>query len=181
MGCTAPSADERLDCLRSRALQQLQNASEAVTAPAGQYVWDSSFSWDAAVDGEELIDHPFTLVSRGRLHHVPLLAGVNSDEGTSLVYPGLPRPLNASAFNLTLSSLASKLGIVAPIEAALAFYPPDASEGAENAPLLTLTLTLNLTLTLTPTPRKVQTTRRSRRGSSAISSSTVALATSLAG
>ena len=50
------------------------------------------------VDGVELAADPHTLIAQGRLNRVPLLAGVNTDEGTALLYYQIPTPLNASGF-----------------------------------------------------------------------------------
>ena len=102
-GCgSAASDDTRLACLRSRTVEQLQNASAAVTASDARYYWDPSFAWDASVDGVEVRAHPFQMIASGALSHVPLLAGVNSDEGSAILLPAVPRPLNVSCFHICI-------------------------------------------------------------------------------
>lgn len=64
-------------CLRSRPAEQIV---AALVPPEGSD--ESAEGFSPILDGHLLVENPFTVVEEGRAHGVPLVIGVNSDEGS---------------------------------------------------------------------------------------------------
>ena len=93
-GCVRTSLPARFACLRQAPLEVLSNAStRATTASAAIFSKPPHFIWSPSVDGSLISSPPQRLRRDGLLpsRRVPLLAGVNSNEGATFTYPFLPR------------------------------------------------------------------------------------------
>ena len=99
-GCGgAANTSARLRCLRTAPLPLLWNASFRATAPPPGGLSIDALTFGAVVDGVELPATPFALVARGAVRRgVPLLCGVNTNEGNGLVYSLVQRPMGPAQF-----------------------------------------------------------------------------------
>lgn len=109
-GCV--DASTVLTCLRSRTAQQMVTA-----LPHGQqqFVDRPRTDWTPGVDGVEIPEQPRDLYARGEFARVPLLIGVNRDEGWTYVDRSFPTALSESEY---FSELAREFGEAAPAIAA---------------------------------------------------------------
>ena len=158
----APTPRERLGCLQRAPLALLCNASRGIAPPASAPMWDpaSSGMLGPSVDGDDVLAPPQQLLREGRLPlSVPVVAGVNTNEGAGFAYPYLPTgALGPTEYVGHVRQLISKFQAArvdggpptAPNETvvrrALALYPPvvraaGADTSPDSAPVLERLLT----------------------------------------
>jgi len=134
-GCAFENASEQLSCLRRAPLARLWNASVYATTGPPQ-PWEHH-GWGATVDGVEIVKDPVALLSEGALCRMPLLAGVNTNEGSSFLLPYAARPLSLGGFSTLVSRILHNAnptaGPAVNISDVLTLYQPSAV--ADNAPL----------------------------------------------
>jgi para-nitrobenzyl esterase len=114
LGCTDRA--RVLQCMRSatreQVLQALPLAQLQITEAPGRFLWNPM------VDGVEVPDQPRELYRRGQFSRVPLIIGVNGDEGWTFVDRSFPGGLNASQYE---SVIRDEFGMDA--AAVLTLYP----------------------------------------------------------
>jgi para-nitrobenzyl esterase len=98
LGCTDPA--RVLQCMRAatpaQVLQALPLAQLQITEADGRV------AWGPVVDGLELPDQPRDLFRRGQFSRIPVLLGVNGDEGWTFVDRSFPTGLTAAQYESTL-------------------------------------------------------------------------------
>ena len=151
-GCAAslPPA-ERMTCLQRAPLTLVCNASRRLIG-TGTPLWSStpSFLWGPSVDAVDVKEAPQRLLRDSTPPlDVPLLAGVNTDEGSAFAYTFLPdEPLSAPNYTAIVRQLianfqAKRVDGGAPrtandsvVQRALELYPAAHVAGADNRPNL---------------------------------------------
>ncbi|REE94757.1 carboxylesterase/lipase family protein [Thermomonospora umbrina] len=102
VGCA--DGPERLACLRAKPYSELVDA-----IPIGGVVESLTGLWGPVVDGVLLPDDPMKLVKAGRLAEVPVIGGVNREEGnfvTALMFDGtLGRPPTEAEYRAAVIEL----------------------------------------------------------------------------
>jgi|SoiMethySBSTD1v2_1073268.scaffolds.fasta_scaffold69857_2 para-nitrobenzyl esterase len=114
-----------LACLRSKTRDQVLRA-----LPLGQrqLLESEAVQWNPIVDGLEIPDQPRDLYRRGRFVRVPLIVGVNRDEGWTFVDQSFPGGLDAAQYETTVRN---EFGADAP--AVLGLYPASAFSSPKDA------------------------------------------------
>lgn len=83
-------------CLRSATTEELLAA--AMEDPRKPFAANHT-SWWPTVDGVDMPAYPVELFAQGRSHSVPLMAGINTDEGNLFVYLDNPPSMNSSEYH----------------------------------------------------------------------------------
>ncbi|KAJ6478673.1 carotenoid ester lipase precursor [Mycena vulgaris] len=118
---------DTLDCLRNAPFETLMSATNSTP---NLFVYQAlAEAWIPRVDGDFLKDDPQRLFMRGSVADIPMINGVNDDEGTLF---------SASTLNITTpDELAPYLktyyvpgASIAEIEHVLSFYPSDPAAGS---------------------------------------------------
>jgi para-nitrobenzyl esterase len=91
LGC--PDVRSAVACLRSKSRDEVLRA-----LPIGLQQFVETGQWGPVVDGLELPDQPRELYRRGQFTRVPLIIGVNKDEGWPFVDRSFPTGLSASDY-----------------------------------------------------------------------------------
>jgi para-nitrobenzyl esterase len=114
-----------LACLRSKTRDQVLRA-----LPLGQrqILESEAVQWNPIVDGLEIPDQPRESFKRGRFVRVPLIIGVNRDEGWTFVDQSFPIGLDAAQYETTVRN---EFGADAP--AVLGLYPAAAFPSPKDA------------------------------------------------
>ena len=112
-------------CLRSKTRDQVLRALPLFQA---QIVESNAVQWSPTVDGLEIPDQPRELYKRGRFNRVPLIIGVNRDEGWTFVDRSFPSGLDATQYEAVVRS---EFGVDAP--AVLGLYPATAFPSPKDA------------------------------------------------
>jgi para-nitrobenzyl esterase len=112
LGCQG--AGDVLACMRAANATTLMNAQHDITS--GQ------LTWSPTEDGVEVLADPRTLLAAGKVASVPVMLGINHDEGT--LFNSAPDGLNASDY---VAALAAELG-ESLAEIVAAEYPPTYAE-----------------------------------------------------
>ena len=124
LGC--PDVPQDPTCLRSKTVDQVLRA---LPIDQPQFLETSStVSWGPIVDGLEVPDQPRDLYRLGRFSRVPLLVGVNADEGWTYVDRSFPTGLDAIDY---AARVRAEFGIDA--SAVLQSYPASAFPSAKDA------------------------------------------------
>ena len=112
-------------CLRSKTRDQVLRA-----LPLGQrqILESEAVQWNPIVEGLEIPDQPRELYKRGRFARVPLIIGVNRDEGWTFVDQSFPFGLDAAQYEATVRD---EFGADAP--AVLGLYPVTAFPSPKDA------------------------------------------------
>ena len=99
MGCSDRA--RAVPCMRAATLDQVMRA-----LPAGQsqILEDGRTDWRPVVDGVEIPDQPRALYRRGQFSRVPIIVGVNGDEGWTYVDRSFPAGLDALQYERTVRS-----------------------------------------------------------------------------
>jgi para-nitrobenzyl esterase len=97
LGCT--DRGRVLACLRAAPLDQMMGA-----LPTGQaqILEDGRREWKPVVDGVEIPDQPRELYRGGRFSRIPIIIGVNGDEGWTYVDRSFPSGLDALQYERTV-------------------------------------------------------------------------------
>jgi len=103
LGCTGGSDADEVDCLRSRSAEEVMSV---MTSRQG-FIGDGE-GYTPVVDGVLLPEPPAERFAKGAIQPVPVVLGVNEDEGT-LFATLLPIP-TPGLLDLTLRSTAATLG-----------------------------------------------------------------------
>ena len=112
-------------CLRSKTRDQVLRALPLFQA---QIVESNAVQWSPTVDGLEIPDQPRELYKRGRFNRVPLIIGVNKDEGWVFVDRSFPSGLDSTQYEAVVRS---EFGVDAP--AVLSLYPATAFPSPKDA------------------------------------------------
>jgi len=80
LGCTGSNLR---NCLRNKTVDQIVSAQDP-TQPAD--LWLKAPGWLPVIDGYTIPAHPFQLIAEGKLSSVPVIAGINTDEGSNFIY-----------------------------------------------------------------------------------------------
>ena len=112
-------------CLRSKTRDQVLRALPLFQA---QIVESNAVQWSPIVDGLEIPDQPRELYKRGRFNRVPLVIGVNRDEGWTFVDRSFPSGLDATQYEAVVRS---EFG--ADATAVLGLYPAAAFPSPKDA------------------------------------------------
>jgi para-nitrobenzyl esterase len=116
LGCT--DASRVLTCMRAATADQV---TRALTLGQSQILEGDRVEWKPVIDGYELPDQPRELYRRGQFSRVPLIIGVNADEGWTYVDRSFPAGLDALQYERTVRS---EFGMDA--DAVLRMYPAGA-------------------------------------------------------
>ncbi|KAJ7713986.1 carotenoid ester lipase precursor [Mycena metata] len=125
VGCAR--SQDTLDCLRNAPFEALMSATNSTP---NLFVYQAlAEAWIPRVDGDFLKDDPQRLFLRGSVANIPMINGVNDDEGTLF---------SASTLNITTpDELAPYLktfyvpgASIAEIDHVLSFYPSDPAAGS---------------------------------------------------
>jgi para-nitrobenzyl esterase len=110
-------------CLRSKTRDEVLRA-----LPIGLQQFVETGQWSPIVDGLEIPDQPRELYRRGRFVQVPLIIGVNRDEGWTFVDRSFPTGLDTTQYEATVRN---EFGADAP--AVLRLYPATAFPSPKDA------------------------------------------------
>ena len=109
-------------CLRSKTRDEVLRA---LPIDQAQILERRAVQWNPIVDGLEITDQPRELYTRGRFNRVPLIIGVNKDEGWTFVDRSFPGELDATQYE---AAVRNEFGADAPavlrLYAATAFPSP---------------------------------------------------------
>ncbi|KAJ6529348.1 carotenoid ester lipase precursor [Mycena capillaripes] len=125
VGCA--SSSDTLDCLRNAPFEALMRATNSTP---NLFVYQAlAEAWIPRVDGDFLKDDPQRLVMRGSVADVPMINGVNDDEGTLFSFSTLniTTPEELATYLQTFYVPAAS---AAEIEHVLSFYPSDPAAGS---------------------------------------------------
>ena len=114
-----------LACLRSKTRDQVLRA---LPLDQAQILETEAVQWSPIVDGLEIPDQPRDLYRRGRFVRVPLIVGVNRDEGWTFVDRSFPGSLDTAQYETTVRG---EFGADAP--AVLSLYPASAFPSPKDA------------------------------------------------
>jgi para-nitrobenzyl esterase len=114
-----------LACLRSKTRDQVLRALPLEQA---QILETEAVQWSPIVDGLEIPDQPRDLYRQGRFVRVPLIVGVNRDEGWTFVDRSFPGSLDTAQYETTVRG---EFGADAP--AVLSLYPASAFPSPKDA------------------------------------------------
>lgn len=113
------------ECLRSKTRDQVLRA---LPLDQVQILESEAVQWSPIVDGLEIPDQPRELYRRGRFVRVPLIIGVNRDEGWTFVDRSFADGLDTTQYEATLRN---EFGADAP--AVLGLYPATAFSSPKDA------------------------------------------------
>lgn len=85
-GCSRENETEMIICLQNKNPQEILS-NEAFILPSDSLL---SVNFGPTVDGDFLIDVPYTLLQLGQVKKTEILVGVNKDEGTAFLVYGAP-------------------------------------------------------------------------------------------
>jgi len=114
-----------LACLRSKTRDQVLRA---LPLDQAQILETEAVQWSPIVDGLEIPDQPRDLYRRGRFVRVPLIVGVNRDEGWTFVDRSFPGSFDTAQYE---STVRGEFGADAP--AVLSLYPASAFPSPKDA------------------------------------------------
>jgi len=114
-----------LACLRSKTRDQVLRA---LPLDQAQILETEAVQWSPIVDGLEIPDQPRDLYRRGRFVRVPLIVGVNRDEGWTFVDRSFPGSFDTAHYE---STVRGEFGADAP--AVLSLYPASAFPSPKDA------------------------------------------------
>jgi para-nitrobenzyl esterase len=114
-----------LACLRSKTRDQVLRA---LPLDQAQVLETEAVQWSPIVDGLEIPDQPRDLYRRGRFARVPLIVGVNRDEGWTFVDRSFPANLDTAQYETTVRG---EFG--ADATAVLGLYPASAFPSPKDA------------------------------------------------
>ena len=112
-------------CLRSKTRDQVLRA---LPLDQVQILEPAAVQWSPTVDGLEIPDQPRELYRRGRFVRIPLIIGVNRDEGWTFVDRSFPGGLSTAQYEATVRN---EFGADAP--AVLDLYPATAFPSPKDA------------------------------------------------
>lgn len=123
LGCR--DASRALSCMRSATVEQVLRA-----LPIGQsqFLEAGRVEWGPSVDGLEIPDQPRELYRRGQFSRVPIVIGVNADEGWTFADRSFPSGLDALQYD---RAVRGEFGMDA--DAVLRLYPAAAFPTAKDA------------------------------------------------
>jgi len=99
LGCVDPA--QVVTCMRTRTRDQVLNA---LPIGSDQVLEGQRVQWGPVVDGLELPDQPRALFESGTLARVPLMIGINRDEGWVFVDRSFPVGMTAEQYDSTLAT-----------------------------------------------------------------------------
>jgi len=102
LGCANPDPSQVLACLRTKTPVQILLARPP--ALFEQITESGRTQWTPVVDGIEIPDQPRRLYERGAFNRVPVLLGVNRDEGWTFVQRSFPGALTTEQYLATLTN-----------------------------------------------------------------------------
>lgn len=123
LGCT--DVGTAAACLRSKTRDQVLRA---LPLDQAQILEPRAVQWKPIVDGLEIQDQPRELYRRGKFTRVPLIIGVNGDEGWTYVDRSFPGGLDATQYE---AAVQNEFGTDAP--AVLRLYPATAFPSPKDA------------------------------------------------
>jgi para-nitrobenzyl esterase len=123
LGCT--DVRTAAACLRSKTRDQVLRA---LPLDQRQILETRAAEWSPIVDGLEVPDQPRELYKRGKFNRVPVIIGVNRDEGWVYVDRSFPSGLDATQYEAVVRS---EFGADAP--AVLGLYPATAFPSPKDA------------------------------------------------
>ncbi|MGQ0737316.1 MAG: carboxylesterase/lipase family protein, partial [Acidobacteriota bacterium] len=94
LGCT--NRGTVLSCMRAAARDQVLRA---LAIGQSQFLESDRVEWRPSVDGVEIPDQPRALYRRGQFSRVPIIIGVNGDEGWTFVDRSFPAGLDAVQYD----------------------------------------------------------------------------------
>lgn len=95
-GCNETASASLRACLMNKSAAELIMTAADVPGDPERY-------WGPTIDGIDLMDYPDVLFRQGSTHAVPILAGINTNEGTSFIYPEYPNGMNESQYRAFLT------------------------------------------------------------------------------
>lgn len=102
---------DRLDCIRRRTWQEVLLAQNALLqVPPNGTQWDVPCAFWPAVDRTTISQPADELMHRGDFHRVPVVAGVNHDEGNVFAYGDWPQPVAVPEFQRMVAKLLDARG-----------------------------------------------------------------------
>lgn len=126
------SGTEALACFRSKSWQDIVAAQSNITDPLpNQTMWDVKPAFWIVEDGVTFPESADDLMRRGAFHPVPILVGINHDEGTVFAYEDGDQPMDLPDFSEKLRKLLSARGFhenPGDFETLMAVYSPEASD-----------------------------------------------------
>lgn len=88
-GCFSYSSKKTLKCLRTKTVEDLQNAQRLDHDLKNVFIADSSdslFGWSPRFDENLITDNPAKLIQQSKFAKVPYIIGTQEDEGTALTF-----------------------------------------------------------------------------------------------
>jgi para-nitrobenzyl esterase len=102
LGCASPDPSQVLACLRTKTPAQILLARPP--ALFEQIAETGRTQWTPVVDGIEIPDQPRRLYERGAFNRVPVLLGVNRDEGWTFVQRSFPGELTIEQYQAAVTN-----------------------------------------------------------------------------
>mmetsp|Transcript_114327 Transcript_114327/g.220071 ORF Transcript_114327/g.220071 Transcript_114327/m.220071 type:complete len:545 (-) Transcript_114327:85-1719(-) len=124
VGCRRNDSAGLRACFTSKSAEELVRAAASIGG-------DPEELWGPTIDGTDLVDYPDVLFRQNRTLAVPILTGINTNEGTSFLYPAYPEGMNASQYRhfLTDALVGGDRGLTAQeIAKVLLKYPANSSQ-----------------------------------------------------